>query len=312
MILFNLAVQFNYLRRATLKITNKHNLPETLVALASRDYYTKGASDYSVTEIISPPRVQRLRKLHYHEIEQDVADMLWMLLGTALHVVAERSEVVGHTNEERLMVECDGIILSGAIDLQKDEDDGVTIVDYKFTSVWSLMNDKPDWEQQQNVYKYLVETVKQKPVKGLKICAMLRDWSRMEASVKPDYPQAPIQMVDIPMWTNEQAEKFIKERVEIHRDAKVSADWGDELPLCSDEERWMRTTKYAVKKEGRKTAVRVCETREGAEEILSTIDVKDKPFIEVRKGESVRCTGNFCGVAEWCTQYQGSLLIEGV
>lgn len=293
-----------------MKITNKFNLPETLVALASRDYYTKGRADYSVTEIISPPRVQRLRKQHYHEMEQDVADMLWMLLGTALHVVAERSEIVGHTNEERLMVGIGDVMLSGAIDLQKDDEDGITVIDYKFTSVWSLLNDKPEWEYQQNIYKYLVERVKRKPVKSLRICAMLRDWSRMEASVKPDYPQAPIQMVEIPMWDYADIEKFIEKRIELHQDSKVNADWNEELPLCTDEERWMRTTKYAVKKEGRKTAVRVFDTEEEAQELLKEMPEKDKGFIEIRKGESVRCTGNFCGVSQWCTQYQNLLKEE--
>jgi hypothetical protein len=290
-----------------MKITNKFNVPETLVALASRDYYTKGQSDYSVTEIISPPRIQRLRRKHFEEIEQDVSDMLWMLLGTALHVVAERSEVSGHTNEERLSAGVNGIILSGAIDLQKDEADGITITDYKFTSAWALMNDKPEWEQQQNIYKYLVERVKKKPVKGLKICALIRDWSRRDAQNKPDYPQAPIQMVDIPMWTFDRTEAFIKERVELHRDSKVSADWGEELPLCTEEERWVRQTTYAVKKDGRKTAIRVFDTQDEADALLKEMPEKDKGFIEIRKGEAVRCTGNFCGVSQWCNQYQSTL-----
>ena len=287
-----------------MKITNKFNVPETLVALATRDYYTKGKSDYSVTEIISPPRIQRLRREHFEEIEQDVSDMLWMLLGTALHVVAERSEVSGHTNEERLSVAIDGIILSGAIDLQKDDADGITITDYKFTSAWALMNDKPEWEQQQNIYKYLVERVKKKPVKGLKICALIRDWSRRDAQNKADYPQAPIQVIDIPMWTFDRTEHFIKERVEMHRDSKVNADWGEELPLCSEEERWVRPTTYAVKKEGRKTAVRVFDTQDEADALLKEMPEKDKGFIEIRKGEAVRCTGNFCGVSQWCSQFQ--------
>jgi len=290
-----------------MKITNKFNVPETLVALATRDYYSKGKSDYSVTEIISPPRIQRLRRTHFEEIEQDVSDMLWMLLGTALHVVAERSEVSGHTNEERLSAGINDIILSGAIDLQKDDEDGVTITDYKFTSAWALMNDKPEWEQQQNIYKYLVERVKKKPVKGLKICALIRDWSRRDAQNKSDYPQAPIQVIDIPMWTFDRTEAFIKERVEMHRDSKVSADWGDELPLCSDEERWLRPTTYAVKKDGRKTAIRVFDTQDEADALLKEMPEKDKGFIEIRKGEAVRCTGNFCGVSQWCNQYQNEL-----
>lgn len=293
-----------------MKITNKFNVPETLVALAARDYYSKGKSDYSVTEIISPPRIQRLRRTHFDEIEQDASDMLWMLLGTALHVVAERSEVSGHTNEERLSAEINGIILSGAIDLQKDELDGITITDYKFTSAWALMNDKPEWEQQQNIYKYLVERVKKRPVKGLKICALIRDWSKRNAMHKADYPQAPIQVIDIPMWTFDRTEAFIKERVEMHRDSKVSDDFGDELPLCSEEERWVRSTTYAVKKDGRKTAVRVFDTQDEADALLKEMPEKDKGFIEIRKGEAVRCTGNYCGVSQWCTQYQSTLTEE--
>ena len=278
-----------------------------MLALAQRDFYTKGAADYSVTEIISPPRIQRLRKRHWDEIEQDVSDMLWMLLGTALHVVAERSVIEGHTNEERIIVGVDGVLLSGAIDLQQDDGDGVIIYDYKFTSAWALMNDKPEWEQQQNIYKYLIERAKKKPVNGLRICALIRDWSRRDAQNKPNYPQAPIQVIDIPMWDTEKAEAFIRSRIEAHRESKVKAAWDEELPLCTEEDRWIRETKYAVKKEGRKTAIRVLDTEEEAQALLKELPEKDKGFIEIRKGEAVRCTGNFCGVAQWCTQYQQSL-----
>lgn len=290
-----------------MKITNKFNVPETLLALASRDFYSKGKSDFSVTEIISPPRIQRLRRKHWDEIEQDVSEMLWMLLGTALHVVAERSEVAGHTNEERLSVGIDGIMLSGAIDLQKEDEDGITITDYKFTSAWALMNDKPEWEQQQNIYKYLVERVKRKPVKALKICAFIRDWSRRDAMNKESYPQATIQVIDIPMWSTEKIEAYIKERVELHRQSKVQDDWNEELTACTEEEKWVRETKYAVKKEGRKTAIRLVDTEEEAKELLATLPPTAKGFIEIRKGEAIRCTGNYCGVSKWCSQYQSTL-----
>lgn len=285
-----------------MKITNKHNVPETLVALASRDYYSKGKSDYSVTEIISPPRIQRLRRLHHEEMEQDVSDMLWQLLGSALHVVAERGVAEVHITEERLIAEVDGVKLSGAIDIQKVESDGVTITDYKFTSAWALRQDKPEWEAQQNIYAWLVETVKGQKVKGIQICALVRDWSRREASVKPSYPQAPIQVLELPLWDSSYTEQYIKERIEAHRMSKVQADWGDELPPCSDDERWVRETKYAVMREGRKTAIRVFDTQHEADELA----VKEKGYVEIRKGEAIRCTGNFCGVAQWCSQYQRS------
>ena len=63
----------------------------------------------------------------------------------------------------------------------------------------------------------------------------------------------------------------------------------------------------AVKKEGRKTAIRVYDTEAEATAHLGELDAKEKAFIEIRKGEPVRCTGNFCGVAAWCSQYQKEL-----
>jgi len=286
-----------------MKITNKHNVPETLVALASREYYSKGKADYSVTEIISPPRIQRLRKKHYEEMEQDVSDMLWSLLGSALHVVAERGQHEGYTTEERLFVEIDGVTLSGAIDIQKSTPEGILITDYKFTSAWAIRQDKFDWEAQQNIYAWLVRKVKKTPVVGVQICALIRDWSRREAAVKADYPQAPIQVLDLPLWDDERAEAYIVDRLNAHRASKVSADWGEELPPCSDEDRWMRDTQYAVKREGRKTAIRVLDNEEDAKALAE----KEKGFVEIRKGEPIRCVNNFCGVNQWCSQYQASL-----
>jgi len=286
-----------------MKITNKHNVPETLVALASREYYSKGKADYSVTEIISPPRIQRLRKKHYEEMEQDVSDMLWSLLGSALHVVAERGQRDGYTTEERLFVEIDGVTLSGAIDIQKSTPEGILITDYKFTSAWAIRQDKFDWEAQQNIYAWLVRKVKKTPVVGVQICALIRDWSRREAAVKADYPQAPIQVLDLPLWDDERAEAYILDRLNAHRASKVSADWGEELPPCSDEDRWMRDTQYAVKREGRKTAIRVLDSEEEAKALAE----KEKGFVEIRKGEPIRCVNNFCGVNQWCSQYQASL-----
>lgn len=283
-----------------MKITNKYNVPETLMALATKEYYSKGKADFSVTEIISPPQIQRLRKKHYEQIEQDVSDMLWSLLGSALHVVAERGQTENHITEERLHVEIDGVVLSGAIDLQKTTESGIVITDYKFTSAWAIRQDKFEWEAQQNIYAWLVSKAKNEKVSGVQICALIRDWSRREASVKADYPPAPIQVLELPLWPLEKTEAYIRERLEAHRNAKVADDWGDPLPECTEEERWIRTTQYAVKREGRKTAIRVLDSEEEAKELAE----KEKGFVEIRKGEAIRCTNNFCGVNQWCSQYQ--------
>lgn len=282
-----------------MKITNKHGVPETLVSLASREYYTKGAAQYSVTELLSPPRIRRLREQFHEKVEQDVTDMLWSMLGSALHVVMERGQTEGHITEERLFKEMDGVTISGQIDLQHERDGGVVITDYKFTSAWAVMADKPEWEEQLNVYRWLVETVKGNRVDALNICALIRDFSRHDT--REGYPAAPIQMISIPMWDLDKTEAFVRRRLDAHRDAKVAHEFGDALPECTPEERWQSETVYAVKREGRKTAIRVFKDLEEANQLAE----KEKGYVETRPGEPKRCTGNYCGVADWCSQYQG-------
>ena len=201
-----------------MKITNNYNVPEPLVTLASKEYYSKGASQYSVTELMAPPKVKRLREKYDAEIEQDVSDMLWSMLGSALHVVMERGQTEGYISEERIFAKVDDVTVSGAIDLQKITPEGIVLIDYKFTSAWAVMQEKTEWQQQLNIYKWLVETVKRKKVVGLQICAFIRDFSRHET--KEGYPNSPIHMVDIPMWDSVTTETYVRERLEMHRDRK--------------------------------------------------------------------------------------------
>lgn len=280
-----------------MKITNKYGIPYTLVSFARSDPYSKGPADYSVTELISPPRIQRLRRRHWHEMEQDVSDMLWQLLGSALHVVADRGQAEGHITEERLYASIDGITVSGAIDLQRKTANGLILYDYKFTSVWAVMKDKVEWEQQLNIYAWLARRSKNATVAGLNIVALIRDWNRRDAASKADYPPAPIHIVPITMWPDEKCEAYVKERISLHADSKVADAMDDDLPLCTPEDRWERPATWAVKKKGRKTALRVFSTEQEAIELAQ----KEKADVEYRKGTAIRC--EFCGVSRWCSQY---------
>jgi hypothetical protein len=88
--------------------------------------------------------------------------------------------------------------ISGAIDLQIiTGPETVSVRDYKTTSSWAVMNEKIEWEQQLNIYAWLVENVKGKIVDSVGIVAIIRDWSRREAAKNPDYPQAPVKEIPI-------------------------------------------------------------------------------------------------------------------
>lgn len=279
-----------------MKLTNKFNLPATILNVIARPTYTKGKANFSVTELLTSPRIVQLKRKHWNELEEDASDMVWSLFGSAIHGVLEHGKGDNHIVEERIHLEIDGTHISGAIDLQEVEEDGIILSDYKTTSAWVVQNNKQDWHDQLNIYAYLVEKVKNKPVKKLQIVAIVRDWARRDAE-KEGYPQAPIVVIDIPLWPMEQREQFIKTRINQHKSAVLDMEI-DELIECTSEDMWEKETSYAVKKEGGVRARSVHKTREEAEAALTK-----GYFLEVREGERTRCQ-SFCQVAPFCEQWK--------
>jgi hypothetical protein len=73
------------------RYTNKYDLPETIVRAVSNDTHPVGG-DISVTQLIDSPKIRILKKKHKEEIQEDVSDMLYALMGTALHHIIERGD----------------------------------------------------------------------------------------------------------------------------------------------------------------------------------------------------------------------------
>ena len=304
-----------------MKITNKFGMPQPFVDFAINDKYSKGKADISVTSLIDSPKIKLMKEVYNDKIEVDAVDMVWALFGTAVHSVLESSNPyprIDHPsekniNEERLYSTISGWVLSGAIDRQEIKDDQITIVDYKVTSVWSVIYGKPDWENQLNCYAYLVNdknAFNKSKVTNLKICAILRDWNRRDAERKPDYPQAPIVFVDIPLWDHEKASNYINDRIALHQEAQIEYDLNEKFGLCSSEEMWKKNDTWAVKKKGQKRALRVLDSEEEAIKYIDWHNETDKAYtkktdleIEFRGGEYTRC-GNYCSVADFCNQYK--------
>jgi hypothetical protein len=76
------------------------------------------------------------------------------------------------------------------------------------------------------------------------------------------------------------------------------------FPKCTDTERWSQPEKWAVMLKGNKKAKKVFGTKEDAEEFINTEKFDKKPYLEYRKGEPKRCTGNYCSVADICHQWR--------
>jgi|TARA_R110002020_G_scaffold150406_2_gene327087 hypothetical protein len=286
-----------------MKITNKHNLPELVVNALTFDTYSRGESDISITQLIDSPRISLLERQHSDEIEQDAVDFLWSRFGTSVHEMFERStQGEDCISEERLFVERDGWTVSGAIDLQQVEGGVVTISDYKVTSAWSVIFDKKEWHKQLNCYGWLVRHAKKMPVKELRIIALLRDWNRRKSEEGGDYPRSPIEIVKIPMWTDGEQDKYVQDRIRSHQNADFDFSSGDDLPLCSADERWQKDTTYAVMKKKRVRAIKLHKVEDDAIDHADNLGTDH--FVETRVGESTRCVQNWCRVNQWCDQYK--------
>ena len=284
-----------------MKLTNKFNIPQTFMNVLDRPTYSKGKAHLSVTQLLNSPKIVALTKKFEEEIEQDASDMVWSIFGSAVHNVLEHGKDENHIVEQRIHKEYEGWNISGAIDLQVVNPKGIDVKDYKTTTVWAVMNEKFEWEVQLNIYAGLVEDVKRIPVTSVGIVAIIRDWNRRESTTREGYPEAPIKELPIRLWSKEERDAFIANRIALHSACEFAIETDGELPDCTSEEMWEKPTVWAVRKIGNKRAHSLYETEELATAALA--DLGDNYEIEVRKGERTRCE-NFCPVNTWCTQYK--------
>ena len=287
-----------------MKITNKYGLPGPLVRAVTNDPY-KQVGDISVTRLIQPPRIVQLKKRHAKEIVVDVSERLFILDGQADHHHLERAGGDNALMEERLSMNVGGWQLTGQFDYYED---GV-LSDYKRTSIWAVLNGvKPEWEAQLNILAFLVREAGFE-VNRLQIVALLRDWSKNRARRESDFPPAPVKVLRVRLWDKSEARDMIADLIRNHQACEDLTD--DQLPLCSDEDRWIRSsyalfgrtksgswTKRARKVEASKAELFAYCDRKG-------IMVDDNTWkIEHRRGEPIRCL-DYCEVAPFCNQYQG-------
>lgn len=288
-------------------ITNNLNLPQPLVAAVANDPYDDGGADISVTRLISPPRQVALMKGHGGEVTEDAADLMYAVIGQSVHTILER--IPDHASilmkERRFFMEMLGWQVSGQVDLVRINEDGEHILsDWKVMSVWEGMNGlKAEKEAQLNLLALLC-IANGIRVDGLEIVGLYRDWSKSKARFG-QHPSRQVEVFAVPLWPTPQADDYLHDRVAAHQAAQA----GD-LPECTAEDRWERPTKYALMKDGRKSALRVTETMEDLNEWAVWKGVKADPgdewpkghSVEVRPGECVRCA-DYCAVADFCDQW---------
>lgn len=283
-----------------MRLTNKYNYPQCVVAMAQASLSKPVESIIRVTSLIAPPAIRYYQLHNWDDLIVDVDEFIQPGFGTAWHQYLAKytNSDSGVYSEQNLTIDCSGIILSGTPDLRSTPGD---IDDHKVTSAWSFVFGKPEWEQQLNMYALLTEANKF-PIKALHINAYLKDWSVYDASrYKPDYPDRPFYHVTLPLWSIEERKHFLEEKLKDHQDG---------LRPCTEYERWQKPSKWAVKKNGAPKACigGVKDREEDAKVFLSKQKNPSAYHIEYRPGGCRRCE-DYCPVRSVC-EFRGTNVQE--
>lgn len=282
-----------------MKVLNSMNLPQAFCNAVNLERHNEKGC-YSATTLLKGTTSTILTDRHFDEIEVDVADCVWQIWGTAVHKIFEDSGIDG-LKEERFEVPVSHSKVTGRVDLF-DEKNGI-LYDWKTASTFKItFNDFSDWKKQGLIYAWLM---KQNgiEVKKCRFIALLKDHSKSKAKTDSSYPQLPVYNYEFEVTETDLAEieNFIKTRIAELEKAELIPD--EELPPCSEEERWHQKGKVAVMKEGRKTAIKLFDTKEEAEQNMKALG---GTYLEERKGCDRRCS-EYCNCNTFCPYYKKTM-----
>ncbi len=271
--------------------TNKYNIPDRVFKWLIADDYDHEPGVISATTIIGPARAWALKRKFENELTQDCSAMFRMRGGTALHDSMERAGVFGDDDfrEQRFYADLMGFRISGKMDLVEN---GV-ICDTKSTSVWKAVNqDYDDYIKQLSIYKWLLHMNGFETADYGLIDLFFNDWKKADALKGGNYPPIPYQEQRIELWSLQQTEKYIGDRLVDFAFAESV------LPECTPEELWQTPSTWAVyAKAGNVRAAKVCHSEAEANEYVAS----KGGVVEPRPGKVKRC--GYCTAAPFCEQF---------
>lgn len=288
-----------------MKHTNKYGMPyvyDKMIRRLARKYAYIAPStrpSFSVTSLGGSAYRYKLARLHDDEIEEDVLDVFFAFRGQMMHKALEDVSLQNVIPEVSLGLELDGVWLSGRIDTVLP---GV-IEDYKMRTVEAMWfhsdDDVQELARQLNPYNYMLFKTFGIFMPRLVGHILFMNWVGSRAKREKGYPNKPHFEINVPVWTVEQTEEYLRERIRLFL-LPI-----EETPICTPKERWQRQETWAVVRAGRKTALRVLDTES---EALAWMDrrefTQDAGYsIQKREGLDARCM-SYCNVCKFCPYWQ--------
>lgn len=301
------------------KIINIGALEDSLVlqrvAEMERERYGKWG-DYSVTDLINPPRVVHLKKRYGSVAKPKLASIVGAMMGTAIHEYFEKylemwcdkHDYDGYNLEEQVLIERQDRRISGRYDIRE----GSTLNDLKSVKVWKLIFDPQfdEFHEQQNLYRLLIKLDKGIEIDKLNITAIYKDWQKGKALRDRAYPQQQVLEYELTLWPYEETEEFLNVKLaELIRCEELP---DEDLPVCTREERWERhqggeTIHYGIlknRKAARATKLVKGGTLDEALVVARGLKGMTKDsVIEVRYAQPKRCI-DYCDICDYCGFYK--------
>ena len=280
-----------------MKVTNKLNMPAAFVNAVSTARHN-AAGCFSATTLNKGAKEIILSDRHFDEITVDAADSVWAVWGTAVHALLE-SQPDNNFHEEFFKVPVSNSFVTGQVDSYDMEN--ATIYDWKTASVWKVQfADFDDWRRQGMTYAWLLKQ-SGLDVKKCVFVALLKDHSKTKAKTDSSYPQSPVFIYEFDVTTadmEETAARILAKVQEIESAYKLD---DDAIEPCSAEERWADGEKWAVMKNGRKSAVKVFDNQLDADAMAG--ELGNSHYVEHRPAISRKC-GDYCKCKEFCNFYK--------
>ena len=278
-------------------VSNRLNLPAAFVNAVSTTRHNE-AGCFSATTLNKGAKEIILTDRHFDEITVDAADSVWAVWGTAVHALLE-SQPDNNFHEESFKVPVSNSFVTGQVD-SYDMENGV-INDWKTASVWKVQfNDFKDWRAQGLTYAWLLQQSGLE-VKKCRFVALLKDHSKTKAKTDSSYPQSPVFIYEFDVTAadmEETAARILAKVQEIESAYKLD---DDAIEPCSAEERWADGQKWAVMKNGRKTAIKLFDNSADADAMAG--EMGNAYYVEHRPAISRKC-GDYCNCKDFCNFYK--------
>ena len=280
-----------------MKVTNRLGLPLAFVRAVSTERHNAPGC-FSATTLNKGAKEIVLTDRHWDEITVDAADQVWAVFGTAVHSIFENCPD-DNFHEEKFDVAVSNSHVTGKVD-SYDLENGI-IYDWKTASTWKLqVGNFEEWDAQGLVYAWLL-TKSGLEVKACRFVALLKDHSKTKAEHDASYPQSPVFVYEFDVTAEDLAAteaRIISKVTEIENAYKLG---DDDIEPCTLEERWADGEKYAVMKNGRKTAVKLFDNQQDAEAYAG--ELGNSHYVEHRPAVSRKCE-DYCSCCDFCNFYK--------